>query len=959
MIAACGAFIPPGASMAKSMAKKKSKKHDEGPSCDPSGKKELVVTEKPSVARDIKAAMDDKGTFESHKDFFESKDFVITWAIGHLLEFLSPEEIDPSFKRWRLTDLPIFPDPFVLKPKAGQKARLNLLKKLLNRKDVVSVVNACDAGREGELIFREICNHLGNGKPVRRLWLQSMTPKAIRDGFASLEPGTQFDGLGSAAECRAESDWLIGINATRALTKRLQTRKERAPWSVGRVQTPTLALLVDRELEILSHKIKPYWRIKVQFAAPDHHYEAGWFRPEKEKEEEGRDDWILDPGEAQEILGRIEGKPGTAQEKRKAAREKAPPPFDLTSLQREANRRFGYSARRTLEAAQKLYERYKLITYPRTDSRCLPNDYEPKVNEVIVTLSKTPDYAEAAGILLQSGLRNRSKVFNDSGVSDHFAIMPTGMKSEKLTQEVGRVYDLVVRRFLSAFFPVAVWENVERITKVDNEHFRTRSRVLKEPGWQLVFEKKVEEQEKLPPIGKGEIPVTAEESEIVEEEAKPPSRISEAGLLRLMENAGKQIDDEELSALMRDKGLGTAATRAEIIENLISKIYVRRAGKSLAATAKGIRLIDILRRIHVDRLASAELTGELEQHLRELERGKRSRETFTQEMRDYTSQIVERAKAFEFDDLYRGDSPLGACPVCKQGRVVEEALFYRCEGVPKKTCTFLIWKEKQGRYLDRNNVETLLSEGKTSTVAGFFTQDGKPYTAVLELDTQGRVQTRSGNGGGDLEPEGPIDPSPVAKCPVCPEGEVMEAHEGYLCSQAEAEGCAFKLPRKLCQRALSRDEVKAFVSEGKTGYLDGFISRRGRPFSASLVLGKNGRIDWDFPPRGTNGSSAPVDNGEITDHEPLGSCPLCKDGKVLTAERAYVCRQGREGCAFSLPRVLLGREMNREEASDYVVNGRTEILEGFTSRRGRPFSAALVRKKNGKLGYEFPPRSDS
>lgn len=938
------------------MTKKSSKELKEGSSCVSSGNKELVITEKPSVARDILAAMGGTKTFESHKDYFEGKDFIISWAIGHLLEFLSPEDIDPAYKRWRLTDLPIFPEPFCLKPKAGQKARLNLLKKLLHRNDVVSVINACDAGREGELIFREICGHLGNGKPVKRLWLQSMTPEAIRGGFASMEPGTSFNGLGSAAECRAESDWLIGINATRALTKRLQTRKERAPWSVGRVQTPTLALLVDRELEILAHRIKPYWRIKALFAAPDHPYEAWWFHPERGKEEEGRDDWILDREQAQEILGRIEGKPGTAREKRKASKEKAPPPFDLTSLQREAHRRFGYSARRTLDAAQKLYERYKLITYPRTDSRCLPGDYEPKVKEVISVLSRIPDYAEAAGTLLQAGLRNRSRIFNDSGVSDHFAIMPTGMESTKLTPEVERVYDLVVRRFLSAFFPEAVWENVERITKVADERFRTRTRVLKEPGWQMVFERKAEGQGKLPPIGKGETDVKTEEVEIVEEEAKPPSRISEAGLLRLMENAGKQIDDEELSALMKDKGLGTPATRAEIIENLIGRQYMRRVGKSLAATSKGIRLIDILRRIHVDRLASAELTGELEQHLRELERGERSREAFTKEIRDYTGQIVERAKAFEFDELFRVDPPLGLCPVCKQEQVVEEGLFYRCEGVPKETCSLLVWKEKQGRYLDRGSVETLLTEGKTPPVAGFFTQEGKAYSAVLELDPQGQVRIRSGQEGENAEPVGPIDSTPIGKCPVCREGEVLETSGGYACSRVEDEGCAFKLPKRLCQRELSRDEIRAYIAEGKTGYLDGFISRRGRPFRASLVLGEKGRIKWDFPPRGTSEAPNSEGNGEITDHEPLGTCPLCKEGNVLTTERAYACQQDSPGCTFNLPLVLLDREISRDEASDYVLKGRTEVLEGFISRRGRPFSAKLVMKKNGRVGYEFPSR---
>jgi len=924
--------------------------------------KDFVVTEKPSVARDIVAALGGKKAFKTEEGFFEGDQYIISWAVGHLLEFLAPDEIDPVYKRWRLTDLPILPEPFVQKPKTGQKTRLNQLKKLMLRKDVGSVINGCDAGREGELIFREICRYAGKEKPVKRLWLQSMTAEAIREGFSSLQPGSSFEGLGSAAECRAESDWLIGINATRALTKRLQTRKERAAWSVGRVQTPTLALLVDRELEILSHQSKPYWRVKAVFRAPDHTYEAWWFNPEKKQEEgaeEIRDDWIIEENQAQEILERIRDREGTAREQRKTSREKAPSPFDLTTLQREAHRRFGYSARRTLDSAQRLYERHKLITYPRTDSRCLPGDYESKVGQTLKSLAGTDEYAEYARRLLDQGLLNRKRVFKDSGVTDHFAIMPTELTPRKLPQEDQRVYDLIVRRFLSAFFPEAVWENLERITRVDQDSFRTRKRMLKDPGWRVAYEQKKEGNDLLPPLEDGGTAVSTEEAEIVQEEAKPKSRISEAGLLRLMENAGKQIEDDELAELMRDKGLGTPATRAEIIENLISKDYVRRVNKSLAATPKAIRLIDILKRIQVERLSSAELTGELEQHLREVERGERTREEFNNEIRGYTREIVGKAKEFNFETLSANDPPLGPCPVCKERQVREEGFFYPCEGVSEKTCEVRIWKEKQGRYLDRHTVETLLREGNTPPVAGFFTRDGKGYSARLSLDDQGQVQILPSQEQ-ELAPLLTEDDTPLGPCPQCEEGQILTAPEGYICSKSKETDCSFKFPARLCQRAMSGEETRAYLNQGRTEILEGFISKRGRPFRASLVRGEKGKIQWEFPPRGGNAKREQAqDPGEILNPASVGTCPVCKKGTVLEAEKAYVCRNGDSGCSFSLSRDVLGREMAREEVADYIQDGATDILDGFISRKSqRPFRATLYMKKNGKHGFKFPPREE-
>ncbi|HEU4430757.1 MAG TPA: DNA topoisomerase, partial [Myxococcota bacterium] len=712
--------------------------------------KALVITEKPSVARDIAAAL---GGLTEHEGYWESDDHVLTFAVGHLFELLEPEEIDDKYKRWTLDVLPILPDTFEWKKKKGQADRVRVIEKLAKRDDVDRLINACDAGREGELIFREIAKYLGTRKPISRLWLQSMTQDAIREGFERLLPGAQMEGLAQAAECRAYSDWLIGMNATRALTKRLKSRKETRAWSAGRVQTPTLALLVEKELEVLAHVPRPFWRVTATFAAPDHTYAAAWFDPAftESDDSERRDDRIFERERADAIVAAARAAQALAGETRKPSRESAPPLFDLTSLQREGNRRFGWSARRTLGAAQACYEAYKVLTYPRTDSRCLPGDYRATVDGVLRKLADAKgegvqDYAAGAKRLLRDGLLNADRVFDDSGVSDHFAIVPTGvLPRADMRGDARRLYDLVARRFLGAFHGPALWERVERTTVAGGESFRTRTRALMEPGWRQVLPAGEDEEAAgpLPALVRGrdeasDVAVRTEEVLSQEEETKPPARITEGRLLSLMENAGKDLDDENLAAVLHEKGIGTPATRAEIIENLIGKGYALRQGKALRPTVKGIRLIDTLRRIHEDRLSSASLTGDIEYHLREVEHGRRTAEDFLGEMRDYAAEIVERAKGFEYEELYAKEAELGPCPAC--GRpVIEMAWFYRCkpvENLPEGTpdCPMRFWKDTSGRYLDRRAVAALIKEGRTPVLDGFTARSGRTYRASLEVD---------------------------------------------------------------------------------------------------------------------------------------------------------------------------------------------------------------------------------
>ncbi len=853
--------------------------------------KGLIITEKPSVARDIANAL---GGFSANGDeYFENSDYVVSWAVGHLLEFLPPEDIDPKFKRWVLEDLPIIPGEFDYAPKSGQSERIKVLKKLYGREDVTKVINACDAGREGELIFRELIwyfhkfKNAPKARPMERLWLSSMTGAAIREGFQNLQDGRLFDGLSDAAVCRSEADWLIGINATRALTRRMKTRTEKTAWSAGRVQTPTLALLADRELENLAHRPTPFWRLLAEFDAGDHKYQGTWFDPKfiADPDRPDKDDWITSQEAVDKIATAIEGKSGTASETRKLARESAKSLFDLTTLQREANSKFGFSARRTLQAAQRLYESYKVLTYPRTDSKCLPNDYREHVDNAIAEFAQSGPYQPYGAYLRKTLLRNTNKVFDDSKVSDHFAIIPTGGKVPKnLEGDDQRIYDLVVKRFLAAFYPPAEWIRVERETVVEGNHFRTRSRYLENPGWYEVYGKEAAEEEAvLPPLASSKAlmkaggeevessgqPVQTHSTESQTDETRPPARYNEARLLSLMENAGRQVEDEEINFIMRGKGLGTPATRADIIENLVTKQYVRRAERSIRATPKGILLIDLLRRMQADRLASPILTGEMEMRLQEVEQGKRTRAAYTKEVVDYTIEIVEKAKNFQYDDLYMSDEPLGVCPTAPHLKVVERSRFYCSEDNQGKSDVgvgFIIWKERNGRYLDRSTIRELLENGQTALLDGFLSAQGQGYKGILKLDDKGEVQLISEDGspvGSGLVAEITADSLPITICPFGKDRQIFETESTYQCQCDDSCKEAYPkikkvsvLPKVVCKREMSPDEAKKFFDEGRTDEFDDFISRYGRPFKAKLVLKDSGKHGFEFAPRASKKGAA-------------------------------------------------------------------------------------------------------
>jgi DNA topoisomerase-3 len=747
--------------------------------------KTLVIAEKPSVGRDLAGALDgvfqrrklediapkrkrktaaeaveeatEKPTRSRTKDeavFLESDDYVITWAVGHLVQLAEPEEYDERWKRWRMADLPIVPpEGFKLVPRdAKSKKQLKLVETLLKRDDVDRIVNACDAGREGELIFAYLYESVfgvspsdGGPKPVDRLWISSMTKQAIREGFARLRPGDQLRDLEAAARSRSEADWLVGMNATRAATIRGRA------WvggvvSLGRVQTPTLAMIVKREREIQAFVPEPYRLIHATF---DPRYGGLWF--------EGDETRIFgDLGRAEQIVEKVRGKDGVVESvERKEQSERAPLLYDLTSLQRDANRRFGFSARRTLQAAQSLYEGKKAITYPRTSSRFLSGDMVAQLKPTAATLRPIAEYRAAAEYVLALDRLPLGRVVNDAKVDDHHAIIPTDIDHEvdDFTPDERRVFDLVARRFLAVFHPPARYARTTVITLVEEERFRTRGKVTLEPGWRGVYgvERDSEKQSEDDEAEGGEIPalqqgqaVRCAAAEFEDKMTKPPPRYTEATLLSAMETAGKLVEDDELREAMKDSGLGTPATRAETIETLIRREYVERVGRDLQATPKGIQVVTMLEE---HKLTSPELTGDWEHKLSEIEHGRGDRSEFMHGIEAFAKETVEQIAALDREKLRPERAELGLCPRCgsETGEIIREnSRAYGCTSWKSREepgCGFVIWKRVAGRTLTPEVARQLIEERRTREVlSGFRSRGGKPFRARLVLNDEDKIE---------------------------------------------------------------------------------------------------------------------------------------------------------------------------------------------------------------------------
>src|SRR5580692_4422571 len=808
--------------------------------------KTLVIAEKPSVALDIARAL---GKFEKQGDYFENEHYVVSSAIGHLVELCLPGELDKKRGKWSFQNLPIIPEQFELKPIEKTESRFKLLKRLMKRGDIDLVINACDAGREGELIFRYLVRLAGIHKPFKRLWLQSMTLPAIKSAFDRLRTDAEMIPLAEAAVCRSESDWLVGINATRAMTAFNSKVGGFQLTPVGRVQTPTLAILVEREVRIRSFEPRTYWELMADFDVQKGSYRGRWFDEHfaKEADEERKAERLWERPRAEVILAKVLGKPGDITQEKKATTQAPPLLYDLTSLQREANSRFGFSARRTLQIAQQLYERHKVITYPRTDSRYLPEDYLGTANHVLSSLVD-PTLAPHARKVLQNGwLKPTKRIFNNAKITDHNAIIPTDQVPRNLDEAQTRVFDMVARRFVAVFHPPAQFEVTTRITRVEGEAFKTEGRIIKDPGWLAVYGRQAtgeEQSDSLVDIVPGERALTRN-VELVECQTKPPPRFTEATLLSAMESAGKLVEDEELREAMAARGLGTPATRASIIEGLVYDEYIGREGKELIATSKGISLITLLRGIGIHLLSSPELTGEWEYQLKLMEQGRLERSVFMAKIKDLTREIVHKAKSFESDAVEGNYVTIDAhCPKCGAAPLKEDYRTYHCE-----SCGFRLFKSIASRHLSPEEVTVLLNDRKVGPLSGFRSKTGKPFSASLILNAENKPQFEFENNGNSERVD--VDPGrhvAVGKCQVCGTGQVYDTGTAYICENLAKGSCSFKMSKTILQREIPQDQARKMLVEGKSDVLKRFISKKGRPFDATLRL-QNGKISWEFAKR--------------------------------------------------------------------------------------------------------------
>lgn len=918
--------------------------------------KTLVIAEKPSVAQDIVRALTPvAGKFEKHDEYFESDSYVVTSAVGHLVEIQAPEQYDVKRGKWSFTHLPVIPPHFELKPVDKTKTRLNAVVKLAKRKDVGALINACDAGREGELIFRLIEQYAGGakplGKPVRRLWLQSMTPQAIRDGFEHLRTDQQMLPLADAARSRSEADWLVGINGTRAMTAFNSRDGGFFLTTVGRVQTPTLAVVVEREEKIRKFVSRDYWEVHASFGAQAGEYAGKWFDPKWKKDEddaEKKADRVWSEREAQAIADAVRGQSATVSEESKPTTQASPGLFDLTSLQREANGKFGFSAKTTLSLAQSLYERHKALTYPRTDSRHLPEDYLPVVKETFGMLADSGMKhlaPHALTALNNNYIKPSKRVFDNAKVSDHFAIIPTLQAPSGLSDAEQKLYDLVVRRFMAVFFPSAEYQVTTRITSAAGQSFKSEGKVLVKPGWLAIYGKEAED-ELAPGEGSSKMLVPVQAGEKVQTQSvepkglktRPPARYSEATLLSAMEGAGKLIEDDELREAMHEKGLGTPATRSSIIEGLIAEKYMLREGRELIPTAKAFQLMTLLRGLGVEELSKPELTGEWEYKLAEMEHGRLSRDAFMREIAEMTERIVRKAKEYDRDTVPGDYATLQTpCPNCG-GVVKENYRRYACTGKSGdgEGCGFSFGKTPAGRTFEVAEVEQFLRDKRIGPLDGFRSKAGWPFVAEIALkysEEEKNWKLEFDFGNEDESETGELvdfaDKESLGACPKCG-GAVYDHGKNYVCEKSvptaaqPTPSCDFKSGQIILQQPVEREQMSKLLATGKTDMLDKFVSMRTRrPFKAMLAWdAEAGKVNFEFapskfPPRKTAAKSAAAPAAK----KAAAKKAPAKKAAAKTTAKATTPKAPRKPAAGKAPSAALAAVIGNEPVA------RTEVVK--------------------------------
>ena len=809
----------------KTTAKKAAKATGEGVT--------LIIAEKPSVAADLVKVLGAK-SFKKNNGYYESDTTIVSHAIGHLVTIADPKDIDERYKAWDMKTLPMLPEKFPLVATPATKSQRSVGRKPLTRKDVTPIGTACDAGREGELIFFYILDYVlkgkFTGKTIKRLWMQSMTPAAIRDAFEHLRTAEEMENLKDAALCRSEADWLVGMNGSRGLTAYNSSMGGFQITPCGRVQTPTLAIIVKREEERQQFKPEKFWTVEADFDNGGNAYLGKWFTANKE---EGKDrvKQIFDEKKANEILAKCKGKPGKIEETTAPSQQKCGQLYDLTTLQREANNRFGFSAKTTLSIAQALYERHKVTTYPRTDSRCLPEDY---VAPVKATLAKIegPLAKFAQEALDKNYVKRTPKVFDNTKISDHFAIIPTGVTPKGLSEAEEKIYTMVCQRFIAVFFPPAQYLNTTRITTVEGETFITEGKILVDPGFKAVYGKDSDEESNIPKL-KGDAAKTLD-IRAEEDFTKPPAHYTESTLLSMMESAGKLVEDDELRDAMKERGLGTPATRAAIIEKLVSDKYVVRDGKEMIPTAKAFDLIKVLSAMNCEALTSPELTGEWEYKMDLISKGKESRENFMKGIVDMTKAMVKNIKGFKEENT-TGEAKFS--PVNGK-KVFETVSRYTTED------GIVIRKIVGGKHLSDEEIVELLTKRKIGPLTGFRSKRGAEFSAVLTINDQNKIEFVFEEKPEEIEIGEKVGESPIDGT------NVFETLTGYVSqSYIDKQPSGLNLPKVLLGKEIPLEEIKNLLAGKKTALIKGFRSNKTkRLFDAFLTLEK-GKLKFDFPPR--------------------------------------------------------------------------------------------------------------
>ncbi len=954
--------------------------------------KTLIIAEKPSVANDLARVLGKKlGRFtkDESNGSFSNASIVITSAVGHLVEQKKPQTEDGKSLPWKFEYLPVMPKTMELEPIDKSADRLRKVLKLARDKEVTELVNACDAGREGELIFRNIVRYGKIKKPIRRLWMQSMTDDSILEAWGHLKSDAEMQDLAAAAVCRSESDWLVGLNSTRALTVLQSGPGGFNITPTGRVQTPTLAILAARQKEILAFEPEPYSEVRATFTAAAGQYEGRWFDPAWKKDEarpQRTRERLWDPAVAAAVAQRCQGQPAEVTETKKPVSMPAPLLFDLTSLQKEASNRFGFSARRTLQLAQECYERHKVLTYPRTDSKFLPNDYLKVAARTVAAIGENlPEYAAfAQQIDAERRVRPNKRVFDSSKVSDHFAIIPTG-RFVALTGDAQKIFNLVVQRFLGVFMPNAEFEDTERTTTVTTPQgrdcFYTHGRVQLAAGWRALYGNNGKKKDELCAVAAGER-VSVAKAEAVADQTKPPAAYTEATLLTAMETAGKLVEDEDLADAMKERGLGTPATRAAIIEGLITQEYIAREGQSLMATRRGMDLVDLLGKIGLSTLSSPELTGEWEYRLKQMECGRLDKNEFMEGIRAYTRDIVEAVG----DYMKNGKNPdLDiACPECGT-----QGLSSRVDAVACPKCKFRLRRVLAGLSLSDDLMAELIRNRRLPVMEGFRSKFGKPFKAGLQL-----VAPATARSGWKTEFffENDREPAAETESAVASVGTVEVAGQGSLALQESDKqwslpdfersggaGKGFSMSRTILGKEITREQLEQVLREGKSELISGFVSARThRAFDAFLKLdAAKGNVGFEFPPREARpakGGKASADKKftaadataeDLSKAKRHGAVKVKGKGEheLLESEQAWHVEgvfYGKNRKPLVIPRVMCGIELSADTVGRLLTKGKSELIKDFVSHKsGRKFDAYLVfTPATGRISYEFPPRSE-